>query len=133
MSSVISGRRFWKMSGSGNDFVFFDDRDGGAAGLDAPDVIGRLCSRTLGVGADGVVFLERHDREAFAIRYYNRDGSRGELCGNASLCSTQLAVRLGLAGPEGFAFSTDVGPIAARISAGLPEIDLQPAHSLRPK
>jgi diaminopimelate epimerase len=128
----IGGRKFWKMTGSGNDFVFFDARDGSADGLDSPDAIDRICSRTLGVGADGVVFLDRHPSQAFEIRYYNRDGSRGELCGNASLCTTQLAIRLGLAKADGFAFSTDVGPISARLAGGLPEIDLQPSHSLRP-
>jgi diaminopimelate epimerase len=131
MTAGIGGRRFWKMSGSGNDFVFFDVRESSSSGLDTPEAIGRLCSRTQGVGADGVVFVERHPTEAFAIRYYNRDGSRGELCGNASLCSTQLGVRLGLGPTAGFAFSTDVGPIAARMVDGLPEIDLQPSHSAR--
>jgi diaminopimelate epimerase len=127
----VRGRKFWKMSGSGNDFVFFDARDGQATGLDSPESIDRICSRTQGVGADGVVFLDRHDSQAFEIRYFNRDGSRGELCGNASLCSTQLAVRLGLGPPAGFGFSTDVGPISARMVNGQPEVDLQPSHSLR--
>lgn len=119
------------MSGSGNDFVFFDGRSESVQGLDAPEVIQRLCSRTQGVGADGVVFLEASASEPFGIRYYNSDGSRGELCGNASLCTSNLAVRLGLAGAEGFQFGTDVGAIAARIASGEPEIDLQPPHGLR--
>jgi diaminopimelate epimerase len=127
----VKGRRFWKMSGSGNDFVFFDGRAESVEGLDAPEVIRRLCSRTQGVGADGVVFLESSASEPFGIRYYNSDGSRGELCGNASLCTSNLAVRLGLAGAEGFRFTTDVGAIAGRIVAGEPEIDLQPPHGLR--
>jgi diaminopimelate epimerase len=130
--SVEKGRRFWKMSGSGNDFVFFDARSAPVGDLDSAESIGRLCSRTAGIGADGVVFIEPHEKEHFSIRYYNRDGSRGELCGNASLCSTNLAVRLGLGPETGFAFSTDVGAISARIVGGEPEVDLQPAHSLRP-
>lgn len=129
--TIEQGRRFWKMSGSGNDFVFFDTRDEPAAGLDSVDSIGRLCSRTAGVGADGVVFIERHPTDAFAIRYFNRDGSRGELCGNASLCSTNLAVTLGIAPAAGFGFSTDVGTISARIAGAEPEVDLQPSHSAR--
>lgn len=125
------GRRFWKMTGSGNDFVFFDGRSESASGLDTPDAIGRLCSRTSGIGADGVVIIEPHPTEQFAIRYYNRDGSRGELCGNASLCSSNLAVRLGIAQPEGFRFSTDVGVIAGRIVGAEAEIDLRPVRGLR--
>jgi diaminopimelate epimerase len=130
--SLEKGRRFWKMSGSGNDFVFFDARSAPAGELDSAEAIGRVCSRTAGIGADGVVFIEGHPKEHFAIRYYNRDGSRGELCGNASLCSTNLAVHLGLGPTSGFAFSTDVGAISARMVDGEPEVDLQPSHSLRP-
>ena len=129
---TTAGRRFWKMTGSGNDFVFIDGRTESVAGLDEPAVVKRLCSRTLGIGADGVVFLESAVGDQFRIRYYNRDGTRGELCGNASLCSSSLAVRLGLGQPEGFTFGTDVGRIAGRIVAGKPEIDLQPATGLRP-
>ena len=125
------GRKFWKMTGSGNDFVFLDGRAESVAGLDTPESIGRLCSRTGGIGADGVVILEAHPTEQFAIRYYNRDGSRGELCGNASLCSSMLAVRLGIAKPDGFRFSTDVGAISARIVGPEAEIDLQPVTGLR--
>lgn len=128
----LRGLRFWKMTGSGNDFVFIDGRAGDVDRFAGAEAIDRLCSRTDGVGADGVVFLEGHPSEPLAIRYYNRDGSRGELCGNASLCASSLAVRLGLAPAEGFRFSTDVGPINARIVAGQPEIDLRPIQGLRP-
>ena len=127
-----SGRHFWKMTGSGNDFVFLDGRLPGAREFETPEAIGRLCSRTSGVGADGVVFIEPHGTEQFSIRYFNRDGSRGELCGNASLCSSRLAVQLGLARPDGFRFSTDVGPISGRLVGGDAEIDLQPSTGLRP-
>ncbi len=129
--SAVQGRRFWKMSGSGNDFVFFDGRADSVQGLDSPEAIRRICSRTQGVGADGVVFLEASASEPFGIRYYNSDGSRGELCGNASLCTSSLAVKLGLAAELGFRFSTDVGSLSARVASGEPEIDLQAPHGLR--
>lgn len=128
----LSGLSFWKMTGSGNDFVFIDARRTTPGGLDDPAVVAALCSRTDGVGADGVVFLESDPAESFRIRYYNRDGSRGELCGNASLCSASLAARLGIAPPGGFSFATDAGRISARIRDGLPEIDLPPITDLNP-
>jgi diaminopimelate epimerase len=52
------GRRFWKLCGSGNDFVFFDARLEPAGDLATPAVVGALCARGTGVGADGVVLLE---------------------------------------------------------------------------
>jgi diaminopimelate epimerase len=127
----VRGRPFWKMTGSGNDFVFLDGRISGVSVLETPQQIAALCSRNSGVGADGVVVIEPHATEQFSIRYFNRDGSRGELCGNASLCSSELAVRLGMASPVGFRFSTDVGVISGRMVGGLPEIDLQSAAGLR--
>ena len=87
----VRGRPFWKMTGSGNDFVFLDGRIAGVEALETPERIAALCSRNSGVGADGVVVIEPHANEQFSIRYFNRDGSRGELCGNASLCSSELA------------------------------------------
>ena len=99
---LIVGRRFWKMSGSGNDFVVFDSR-GSAAGaepLERPEVIRALCARGTGVGADGVVFVAKPGRAeaTLAMRYYNSDGSRGAFCGNATLCVATLARgELGLA------------------------------------
>jgi diaminopimelate epimerase len=130
--STFRGRHFWKMSGSGNDFIFFDTRELPPGDLERPDVVDRLCARATGVGADGVVFVQQSVNEAFSIRYLNRDGSLAELCGNASLCSTRLAVNLAIASASGFRFDTDAGVISARMAAGEPEIDLQPMRDLEP-
>jgi diaminopimelate epimerase len=130
--SVPRGRKFWKMSGSGNDFVFFDAREDAPGVFSTPEVIDRLCARATGIGADGVVFIQSDDTEAFRIRYFNRDGSLAELCGNASLCSARLATELGVADRAGFRFSTDAGVISARFVTDEPEIDLQPVRGLRP-
>ena len=129
---VREGQQFWKMSGSGNDFIFFDDRSGELKDLAETAMIDRLCARATGIGADGVVFFQADEAEVFRIRYFNRDGSLAELCGNASLCSAKLAVHLGIASPDGFRFQTDAGLISARISGGAPEIDLRPVRDLLP-
>ncbi|MCC6927385.1 MAG: diaminopimelate epimerase [Gemmatimonadaceae bacterium] len=126
----MKGRRFWKMSGSGNDFVFFDAMRDPAGELATPPWIGRLCERRTGIGADGVVFLEPHPLHAFSMRYFNRDGSLAEMCGNAALCSTRLARMLGIA-PEGsFTFETVSGSVTGRFVAGMPEIDMIPVTEL---
>jgi diaminopimelate epimerase len=130
--SIPHGRKFWKMSGSGNDFLFFDARIDPPGVLLTPAVIDKVCARATGVGADGVVFIQDDAVEAFRIRYFNRDGSLAELCGNASLCSARLATELGVADRAGFRFATDAGVISARFTADEPEIDLQPVKGLRP-
>ena len=131
--SIPHGRKFWKMSGSGNDFLFFDARDEPAGVLEDPAVVDRICARATGVGADGIVFLQRDATESLRIRYLNRDGTLGELCGNASLCTTRLATELGIGSRDGFRFATDVGVISARFRDGEPEVDLQPVQGLRPE
>lgn len=121
------GRRFWKMSGSGNDFVFFDARTEPPGELELPPAIAAVCERRTGVGGDGIVFLENAVGHSFGIRYFNRDGSLAELCGNASLCSVTLARELGIvSGLETFSFLTSSGSLQGRFAEGLPEIDASP-------
>lgn len=115
---------FYKMSGSGNDFVFFDLSDGDAPYLENEAAIKALSARGTGVGADGVVFMRPKDDNAFSIRYYNSDGSLGELCGNATLCAIRLANEIGLVSASEISIATDAGVVAARMLGGLPEIDL---------
>lgn len=124
--TVPRGRSFYKMSGSGNDFIVVDSRGDVPGRLEEAGVIRDVCARGTGVGADGIVFLEPSDHAAVKLVYFNADGSRAELCGNATLCTTRLSVELGLAKPDGFSIETDSGLISARISGDLPEIDLQP-------
>jgi diaminopimelate epimerase len=125
--TLLPSRRFWKMTGSGNDFVFFDARSEPAGILESPAAIAALCDRRMGVGADGVVFLERDPAARFGIRYFNRDGSLAELCGNASLCAVSLTRELQLATlGEDFHFGTTSGPLTGRLTATGPEIDTTP-------
>ena len=129
---AAAGRRFWKMSGSGNDFVVFDARSEPPGHLGNADRIQALCARRTGIGADGAVFLEAWADGDFRMRYYNADGSRASLCGNAALCISRLAVELGAASPAGFRFLTDAGVLTGRIREGRPEVDLGPVTSIQP-
>lgn len=127
---IRPGACFYKMTGSGNDFVFFDARAHGAPTVTEPGPIATLCGRGTGVGADGVVFLDAPSEGVVRIAYYNSDGSRADLCGNATLCTSSLAVRLGMVPPAGFRIRTDVGDLAARVAADGPAFDLAPLGGL---
>jgi diaminopimelate epimerase len=122
---------FYKMSGSGNDFVFFDLTDPSAATLEKPEAIRTLSARGTGVGADGVVFMEPGGDDRFTIRYYNSDGSLGELCGNATLCAVRLANDLGIVSHPELSIRTDSGIVRARMADGQPEIDLAPVTEVQ--
>jgi diaminopimelate epimerase len=130
---IPSGRPFVKMSGSGNDFVIVDCRSEPPGDLASGDRVRAICARGTGVGADGVVFLQPSSVASVKLTYLNADGSLGELCGNATLCVTRLAVELGVAKPRAdFTIETDAGVLPARIADGIPEIELEPVAEVRP-
>jgi diaminopimelate epimerase len=129
---IPAGRAFYKMSGSGNDFVMVDARSEPRGRLDDPDVIQAICARGTGVGADGIVFLERSEQADIRLTYLNADGSRADFCGNATLCTTRLATELGIGQGAGLRIETDSGVVCARIRGATPEIDLQPVNGIRP-
>ncbi|HEY4215884.1 MAG TPA: diaminopimelate epimerase [Gemmatimonadaceae bacterium] len=118
------GRTFYKMSGSGNDFVMIDARKESRGALGESAAIQGICARGTGVGADGIVFLEPSQSADIRLTYLNADGSLADFCGNATLCTTRLSVELGAVDPSGFTIQTDSGIVRARIRDGLPEIDL---------
>ena len=89
------------MTGSGNDFVLVDAACASPDDWDASD-IRRCCARGTGIGADGLVFVAPGSRPgAIRMIYFNSDGSRAALCGNAALCTTRLARTYRLSGTAG--------------------------------
>ncbi len=89
---------FYKMTGSGNDFVMVDGRSSEPAEWSA-DRIAAVCDRRNGIGGDGLVFVTPAGPGAVRMTYFNRDGSAAPMCGNAALCTTRLAVRLEMVDP----------------------------------
>ena len=113
---------FYKMQGCGNDFVVIDNRELAVPESAMADWARAVCARAFGVYADGLFFLEESDDPALDYRwhFYNSDGSRAEMCGNASRCAGKLAHAIGLA-PADHVFGTDAGPIKARVLLGGPD------------
>jgi diaminopimelate epimerase len=106
-------RAFYKMTGSGNDFVFLDGRTSRVSDWSARD-IAAICDRRTGVGGDGLVIATPEGPDAVRMVYFNADGSRAGMCGNAALCTTRLAARLGLAPASGMLLHTDTGVLQTR-------------------
>ena len=109
----MRGTIVYKMTGSGNDFVMLDGR------FTSPDRwpatrVAAICDRRSGVGADGLVILTPDAPGRVRMTYWNSDGSRAAMCGNAALCSTRLAVYLELAEPGELCLLTDAGVVPGR-------------------
>lgn len=114
----MKGTIVYKMSGSGNDFVFLDGR-ASALGTWTPERIADVCARGTGVGADGLVVLEPGSAPGrVRFHYFNSDGSRAAMCGNAALCAARLAAWLELAPANGMLLETDAGELEARCLSG---------------
>jgi diaminopimelate epimerase len=85
---------FSKYQGTGNDFILIDNRDG-LVSLNEKQ-IERLCNRRFGIGADGLMKLQRADGFDFEMIYYNADGREGSMCGNGGRCITRFAYDSGI-------------------------------------
>jgi len=107
------GFPFTKMSGSGNDFILMDGMDGSLSWVDSTWVR-EVCQRALSVGADGLIILESNENHDFAWRFFNSDGSIGEMCGNGGRCAARFAYEKGIAG-HSMTFTTLAGPIHAEV------------------
>ena len=109
-----SGLNFTKMYGSGNDFVVIDNR-AGVLKKNLPALAVRLCNRKFGIGADGLMLVERSFSADFKMRIFNADGSEAEMCGNGSRCIASFAYKNGIAGKD-MVFETLAGSISAKIT-----------------
>ena len=79
--------KFTKMNGLGNDFVILDYEEYEKTGM-APDALAlKLCNRSFGIGADGLIIVNRETKDAnISWIFYNSDGSVAEMCGNGIRC-----------------------------------------------
>ncbi len=90
---MISGTR---MSGAGNTFIVVDGRMLGSA-EDLSDLAVWICSEDRGHGGvDGFIVVQPSPEHDFLMRYFNRDGSSGMMCGNGGRCAVVFAGDLGL-------------------------------------
>jgi len=109
--------KFWKMNGTGNDFIVADNRDGAVPEAQLAEFAARFCPRRTAVGADGVLLVEPPPESGFdfRMRYLNADGSEAGMCGNGARCIAVFARAIGAAGEE-MRFMAGAGPVGARIT-----------------
>ncbi|OMQ02791.1 diaminopimelate epimerase [Lawsonia intracellularis] len=112
----IPSIEFFKLHGCGNDFVFIDNRSLFIPKEKMSSWAEVICRRKRGVGADGIAFFELSTIAGadYMWHFFNSDGSRAEMCGNASRCMGVLAVKIGLANMQ-HTLSTDAGLISITV------------------
>ncbi|MBM3828281.1 MAG: diaminopimelate epimerase [Actinobacteria bacterium] len=114
-------RRLSKHHGLGNDFLVAQIESGESA--TAGEWVDRArawCDRRSGVGADGLLLLERKAANRLGMTLYNADGSRAEMSGNGIRCLVQAAHD---DGPDGLEYlvDTDAGERLVRVIRRLDE------------
>jgi diaminopimelate epimerase len=129
---------FWKMHGTGNDFILMesDDPDGGW-----PALAVAMCDRHFGVGADGLILVLPSTKADRRMRIFNADGSEAEMCGNGIRCFVKYCFDRGLVRsqegtmtvetipgvlPARATFAADGTVSRVRVGMGVP--DFEPAH-----
>ena len=111
---------YTKYSASGNDFVIFHtflEKDY------TNDAI-KLCNRTEGIGADGLVAIVPSNEADFKWLFYNSDGSDASMCGNATRAVTHYAYTNGLITTNQARFLTGAGIIKAVVENDIVETQL---------
>lgn len=106
--------RLTKFHGLGNDYLIVDAlRSRNVLRTFDPAVqVPLLCDRRRGVGADGVIIVERGgDESDFTMRIFNSDGSEAEMCGNGIRCVVRLLLERG--------HTTPGAPLRIRTGAGV--------------
>lgn len=121
---------FFKMSGSGNDFILIDNRDNSLTVGNVIEFVKKVCERKTSVGGDGLIIIENSDRADFRWRFFNADGSEVEMCGNGGRCAARFATISGIA-KETLSFETVAGIIDAEVKENVVKLRLTEPHDLK--
>ncbi len=74
---------FMKIQSLGNDFICMFPQT-----LSSSKIL-QMCHRHLGIGADGILVLEKSQHADVYMRVYNQDGSEAMICGNGLFCVSE--------------------------------------------
>lgn len=123
---------FFKYQGTGNDFIILDNRDNTYSFLETAQV-NFLCHRRFGIGADGLMLLNKHNDYDFEMVYYNADGKKGSMCGNGGRCLVKFAYDSGIKKTTYHFMATD-GPHEAEIDVqGIVRLKMKDVQKVKNK
>ena len=106
--------KFTKMQGCGNDYVYVNCLEETIA--DRPALAKRVSDRHFGIGADGLICIDRSDVADFKMDLYNADGSHGKMCGNGIRCVAKYVYDHGM---------TDKTELSVETGSGVKQLQLQ--------
>ncbi|WP_308857650.1 carbamoyl-phosphate synthase large subunit [uncultured Oscillibacter sp.] len=98
---------FAKMQTCGNDYIFLENFHGEITCPESLCVT--LCDRHYGIGADGIILMERSAKADARMRMFNADGSEGAMAGNALRCMAKYLYDNDIVKKEILAIETGTG------------------------
>lgn len=92
---------FYKMQGTGNDFIVINNMELNLSGEQLSELAKRVCQHRISVGSDAVMAVDFPENTGdFRMRFYNADGTEAEMCGNGARCIARYAYEKDLAKEE---------------------------------
>ncbi len=123
---------FHKYHGTGNDFILIEDPEGLWEYRLSQPLIEALCTRHTGIGADGLMLLQRTAGYDFRMVYYNSDGHESSFCGNGSRCLVAFAHQLGWIGKEAWFVASDADHEARVLDDGKISVHMKSIARVQP-
>ncbi len=118
---------FTKMAGAGNDFIIIEARKG----LDLKKLAIKACDRTNGIGADGLLVVDKSKKADYRMRIINADSSEAEMCGNGARCMAAYIVRNKKPRKKLFSIETVAGIILGEAKGEVANVRLSAPHGFR--
>lgn len=101
------------MHGLGNDFLVIEDLEHDK--IDWPKVAMKLCDRHFGIGADGILLVQKSESADIKMSIINSDGSTAEMCGNGVRCFSKYVYQKGIVRKNIMEIETLAGPMIANL------------------
>jgi len=117
------------MVGAGNDFVIIESLP---PGITAKNLAIKACNRTDGIGADGLMILDKSKKADYKMRIINADGSEAEMCGNGARCMAAYIVANKKPKKKSFTMETLAGIVSAQAKGETAEVTLSDPKDYRP-
>ena len=118
---------FTKISGAGNDFIIID----ALKGVNLNALARKMCHRTDGIGADGILVLGKSKKADYRMRILNSDGSESDMCGNGARCLAAYIKKTKKPKGTSFTMETRAGIIGAEVKGANVQVQLSNPRDLK--
>ena len=108
--------KFTKMHGAGNDFILINEfNEILISPENKQEIVAKISDRHFGIGSDGVIFIQKSEKDDIKFSFYNPDGSIAEMCGNGIRCFARYAYEKGILRKERMNVETLAGTLVPEL------------------